>query len=422
MKNTGKKILVLVVFIICAIAGIMVFYRTKVSPRIEFRFENRHLQDIDFDISKFSDKKSYSYNDSLYSTVKDKVNLYHKEDYIDIAETDQKLQSFVQKYVPVYVELCYKKFNASVWKESDHELMRSRIKELKSLTLSNGSTKVVAGSFLNDLGNIEGIIDSYYAAKKVSAYSSFSSVSDAKSKINKAENYKTTAYLKNCTDLVNKLSKVKVNIGNSHYSHVESQVYQLTNYRNMTKESFLELERTVLSKIKEYDENKSMYGSSAKDITPVRKRASEIHKEAMAFYEKPEITINTNSQWISMTSPSTSYRAYQSSSNRHIANSNAKMYFTIKGYSSFSFKIRSNGEGNYDYVMVGLNREPTTENNYSNTKGNPSSGTYTYNYKDVTLTGLDKSSSYTIYVVYRKDSSNDYGDDRGYVLIPYANN
>lgn len=418
MSNTAKKILILATIIILAVAGILVFYPTIVAPPGHVTTENLHIKDLASSLTGFSSRQSYNYNDSVYNTVTDKIKLYRNEGFLTENEIDYQIKSFVQTYIPVFVDLCYKKFNASVWRESDHTAMRNRIKEVKSLTVDNGATKVVSGSFLTDLGNIEGIIDTYYEAKKAASFSSFVSVSDANSKITKAENYRNTPYIKNCTDLVNKLAAVKVNIGNSHYSYVEGQVATLRNYRNMTKDEFRNQANAVNGKISEYENNKSKYGSAAKDTKTLKDRAAEYYREAMAYYEKPEITINTNGQWTSVTSPNSSFRAYQSYSNWHKASTNATMSFNIKGYNSFTFKIRSNGEGNYDYVMVALNRQPTADNNYSSTKGSPSS----YSYKDVTFSGLDKSSSYTIYVTYTKDSSNDSGDDRGYVLIPYATN
>lgn len=418
MSNTGKKILILATVIVIAVAGILVFYPTIVAPPNKVASENLHIKDLSSSINGFSNSQTYVYNDSVYNTVTDKIGLYLKEGFLTDEETDYQVKSFVQKYIPVFVDLCYKKFNASKWMESDHTAIRKRIKELKALTVDNGETKVVTGSFLTDLGNIEGIIDTYYEAKKAASFSSFVSVSDANSKITKAENYRNTPYIKNCTELVNKLAAVKVSIGNSHYSYVEGQVATLRNYRNMTKDEFRNQANAVNGKISEYENNKSKYGSAAKDTKALKDRAAEYYREAMAYYEKPEISINTNGQWTSFTSPNSSFRAYQSYSNWHKASTNATMSFTIKGYNSFTFKIRSNGEGNYDYVMVALNRQPTADNNYSSTKGSPSS----YSYKDVTFSGLDKSSSYTIYVTYTKDSSNDSGDDRGYVLIPYATN
>ena len=417
MSNKAKKIMILAAVIVLAVAGILAFYPTIVAPPSAVTTENLHIKDVSSSLNGFSAQKTSVFNDSVYNTVTDKIELYRKEGFLSGEETDYQVKSFVQKYIPIFVELCYKKFNASTWRESDLTAMRNRIKELRGLTVDGGKTKAVTGSFLMDLGNIEGIIDTYYEAKKVAAYSSFVSVQDANSKITKAENYRNTPYIKNCADLVNKLAAVKVHIGNSHYSYVDVQVATLRNYRNMTKEEFKSQAYAVNGKIQEYENNKGKYGSSAKDPKSLKDRAAELYRDAMAYYEKPEININTNGQWY-YTSTYSSYRGYQSSGNWHIANSNATMSFTIKGYNSFTFKIRSNGEANYDYVMVALNKQPTRESNYSNTKGSPS----TYGYKDVTFSGLDKSSTYTIYVTYTKDGSNNSGDDRGYVLIPYATN
>lgn len=418
MSNTAKKILILTTVMILAVAGILVFYPTIVAPPGAVTAENLHIKDISSTLNGFSAQQTYVYNDSVYVTVTDKIELYRKESFLTGEEIDYQVKSLVQKYIPIFVELCYKKFNASAWRESDHTAIRKRINELKRLTVDGGRTKVVTGSYLTDLVNIEGIIDTYYEAKKAAALSSFVSVSDANSKITKAENYRNSPYIKNCTELVNKLAAVKVNIGNSHYFYVERQVATLRNYRNMTKDEFRSQVNAVNNKIQEYENNKSKYGSSAKVTKVLKDTAAELYREAMAYYEKPEIRIDTNGQWSSFSSPYSSYRGYLSSSNWHRASTNSTMSFTIKGYNSFTFKIRSNGEGNYDFVMVALNRLPLRDNNYSSTKGSPSA----FAYKDVTFTGLDKSTSYTVYVTYTKDGSNDYADDRGYVLIPYVTN
>lgn len=91
----------------------------------------------------------------------------------------------------------------------------------------------------------------------MASYSTFYSVSDANTKIQNAEKYRTMDPLSNCTDLTNKLAAVKSNIGNSHYYQVESKVNEMANYRNMTEETFNALMSTTNSKIKEYDNNRS---------------------------------------------------------------------------------------------------------------------------------------------------------------------
>ena len=89
--------------------------------------------------------------------------------------------------------------------------------------------------------------------------------------------------------------------------------------------------------------------------------------------------------------------------------------------------IRSNGESNWDYVMVSKPDVSTTystsynsTNVYAHTRGEATAGTDLPNYKEVTFNGLT-TAEHTITIVYRKDSSGDSGTDAGYVLIPKAN-
>lgn len=422
MKNTGKKILILGIVIAFAIAGILAFYPTIVAPPVDVPINNLHKSSLEANINGFSETENTAYNDSIYNIVVDKLALYKSEGFMTEDEVDYQTKALVQKYLPIFTKLSNAKFKASTWRESDHKAMLERIAHLRTLKVDYGETNAVAGSYENDLRKIEQIISNYKEAKKVATYSIFHSVKDANTKIQSAENYRTMDPLSNCTDLTNKLASVKSNIGSSHYYQVESKVNEMANYRNMTEQSFNSLMSEANSKIQEYDNNKSKYGYGAKTTDVLKQKAAEYYRNAREFYTRKEIDITTNYQWTSMISPSTSYRAYQSSSNYNKDNSEAMMYFTIKGYDTFTFYIRSNGESDHDYVMVGKDSRPTTGSNFTSTKGSPSSGTNLYNYKTVTLNNLSKTSTYTIYVVYRKDASVNKGTDRGYVLIPYANN
>lgn len=422
MNNTGKKILILGIVIAIAIAGILAFYPTIVAPPTDVPVNNLHKSSLEANINGFSDTENTIFNDSIYNVVVDKLGMYKSEGFMTEEEIDYQTKALVQKYLPIFTKLSHAKFRASTWRESDHKAMLNRIAHLRTLKVDYGETSAVAGSYETDLRRIEQIISNYKEAKKVASYSTFYSVSDANTKIQNAEKYRTMDPLSNCTDLTNKLAAVKSNIGNSHYYQVESKVNEMANYRNMTEEAFNSLMSTANSKIQEYDNNRSKYGYNAKTTDALKQKAAEYYRSAKEFYTRKEINISTNYQWTSMTSPSTSYRAYQSSSNYNRHSSDATMSFTIKGYDTFTFYIRSNGEPNFDYVIVGLDKMPTTGDNYKDTKGNAQSGTSLYNYSPVTLNNLTKSRTYTIYVVYHKDGSDNKGTDRGYVLIPYANN
>jgi hypothetical protein len=116
---------------------------------------------------------------------------------------------------------------------------------------------------------------------------------------------------------------------------------------------------------------------------------------------------------------------YQSIKSKGVNNGYDTMYIDIVGCETFKLYIRSYAESNYDYVMVSqLDKTIIGSTSYSNTtlvkahtRGNQKSGTAIVDYTLVEFTGID-GCEHRITVVYRKDSSSNSGDDRGYVLIP----
>lgn len=141
-------------------------------------------------------------------------------------------------------------------------------------------------------------------------------------------------------------------------------------------------------------------------------------------------TVNLNSQWqlsstISNPDSSLYEGVYQSYANKGVNNSGDSMYIDIDGYTNFKLYIRSYAESSYDYVMVSqLDKTLAYNSSYSDTtlvkahtRGNQKSGTTINDYTLVEFTDIP-SGSHRIQIIYRKDSSANSGDDRGYVLIP----
>ena len=99
------------------------------------------------------------------------------------------------------------------------------------------------------------------------------------------------------------------------------------------------------------------------------------------------------------------------------------MTITIDGYSNFKLYIRSYAESNYDYVMVSqLDQDLTSGSTGStymkeSTSGKQNSSTAITGYTLVEFTGIDEG-EHVITIAYRKDSSVNNDDDRGYLLIP----
>jgi hypothetical protein len=141
-----------------------------------------------------------------------------------------------------------------------------------------------------------------------------------------------------------------------------------------------------------------------------------------------EVVLNDNWQMSTEISnpDSTTYDGvYESFSNKGKDNTAAIMYIDIVGYETFGLYIRSNAESSYDYVMVSqLDKDINNDTSYSNTtlvkahtRSKQNSGTAISNYTYVEFTGID-GNEHRITIVYRKDSSQYSGTDRGYILIP----
>ena len=139
--------------------------------------------------------------------------------------------------------------------------------------------------------------------------------------------------------------------------------------------------------------------------------------------------IDLNNQWELSTAVSNPDSAlydgvYQSFSNKGNNSSEARCYIDFDGYETFKVYIRSYAESAYDYVVISnldadLPSNPSSSSSgvKAHTSGNQKGGTSISDYTLVEYTGID-GGEHRITIVYRKDSSGDNNDDRGYFLIP----
>ena len=127
-------------------------------------------------------------------------------------------------------------------------------------------------------------------------------------------------------------------------------------------------------------------------------------------------SINLNNQWRksdTMSNPDSELYdgIYESFSNFNIHNSTATCTITIDGYTEFKLYVRSVAEKYNDYVIV-YNLDSTTVEKYT------TQGKQQDKYTSVKFSNID-GGEHTITIVYRKDSTTNSGDDRGYFLIPF---
>lgn len=418
MKNVSSKILILAASFIGVVVAVLVFVKTVVSPPVDVEFVDEHQQKMIKALDSFTSSKKIAFNDSLYDACIDKIAVFADNGLISQEQTDYDKQKLINAYVPLFKSECFRQFSESGWSESCFRPMRKRIEALRSVKLSSKSP-VVQGTNASDLKSIEDVMSDYASAKSAANARTFHDVSSTRRSINTAAQYLETQYIK-ISNLKSSLERVQPSLEESHYRHVSSEVNRLSGYRNMSQENFDKLVSSVNATINEYDNNKSMYGRYARDISSLKSNAGNTISTARQYYlslQKPTITISSLGGWSSWyDSANPTWNGYRSSSNYHVANSDARMSFTIKGYDQFSFWVRSSSESCCDYLMAShLDQySPTYDNCQYTTKSKDDANTW----KEVKYYGLNKATTYTIYVVYHKDSSYDSGDDRAYILLP----
>ena len=135
------------------------------------------------------------------------------------------------------------------------------------------------------------------------------------------------------------------------------------------------------------------------------------------------ITVDLNNQWVESTKKLDGYLVFMSNSNKGVANGYASMKFKFKGEPDFKIWINSYAESYNDYTIAfNMDVDYPTSNPSSNstgvklhTRGFKKDPTTIDNFKEVDYP--NDGGEHFVVVTYRKDSSGNYSDDRGYVAI-----
>ena len=180
----------------------------------------------------------------------------------------------------------------------------------------------------------------------------------------------------------------------------------------------------------ETDDRFTLNDYSPKLIKTVFTNLKNGYNQTISLNLPSSVVIDLNDEWITGTAnPSPSeYYSFESRESKGVDNSGDYIYLKIKGYTTYTLFIRSNGENHYDYVMVSKPDASITystkyndTNVYAHTRNSSNSGTSLSAYTEVTFSGLTKE-EHTITIVYKKDGADSQGSDAGYVLIPKGAN
>lgn len=284
--NKSVKILLLVVAVIIAIGGVLLFMKTIVSPPQDLEFKNQYELALNQKIEGF--KKVDSDNlEREFATLTDLAHRFKEESSIDDKFFDQEYTEIIGVYSPKFAQYCFGQFQKSVWDESEHKWMEDRIAQLRKLTIEDGSRKIMDNYAESDgrFSIILKTIGKYREAKSLSNRISYSGLGEARSRISKANQYKQDDYLKNNAALMKALNSLPSRLEASHYAALRAKVNTLANYYSYSADSYDVLSDNVVAALKEYKQNaQSVYGES-RSLSDLEADASRYYNAAVEYYK-----------------------------------------------------------------------------------------------------------------------------------------
>ncbi len=282
--KTILKIGILLVALILAVGGIIIYAKTKVNPPTtpkQIDVYSSDLAQCKISLQNASKKESV---DSVFFTIIDRIRIYSQEGKIRDAVTNKELDDAVGIYMPMYLRRCFEKFEQSVWYDSDHARMLVEIADLRKIKHSD-NTNVIDNSTQDSLNIIIQTINRYKQARRISKSTRFTGVSNAQFVISQARLLANDKYLSNCTDLKNALNSVRSEIAQSHYRYISAQVEKLSQYRYFGQSYYDNtLVPQVDAAVTEYD-NKAvaLYGKK-QNVEPLWARARGYYDQASSYY------------------------------------------------------------------------------------------------------------------------------------------
>ncbi len=281
--KTSVKILLLVLFSIGAIAGVLVFAKTRVAPPSNLELVNQYSINLESETKSFDNIKDFAESRREYIRMDDKLQCFLNENAIDTKVSDEYRKKIDESYGKVLSSYSFGLLQRSVWPEDKLNEMLAMLSSLKADKLTTGENAVTE-DFIVSANKINNIVGEYRDALRLSRNTSFSGVNDASTKIQKAKNYRSADYLKNNAALVSALDILTSRIAQSHYSHVNILVNALGNYAGVTKEYYI---NTLMPRsdnaITEY-KNTKIYGASKPSVSDLENSAVSLVTSGMNYY------------------------------------------------------------------------------------------------------------------------------------------
>ena len=278
------KIIILLIAIILAIGGVLIYAKTKVAPPAAIKSIDQYSKNIEDCIKKFADENSPFQEDSILAATINKINIYCKESMMEEKTGDANIDKLLSHYTPLFMKRSFAKFNQSTWYESDHRYMSSVISNLRTIKHTDNSPALQKQT-ADSLAIIENVISNYKQARVVSRKTGFNGVLNAQETIKQARKFANDNFLSHCEDLVSDLNNVRPSIAQAHYDYILYMVEKLSQYKLYNQYYY---ENTLIPQVDavvtEYD-NKAyaLYGSK-RDVDFLWKKARGYYNLASQYY------------------------------------------------------------------------------------------------------------------------------------------
>lgn len=264
--NKIVKIALLCLAVLISFGAVIVFAKTQLDPPAgelsieQVKEECRNA--LKKDLARAESSNDILVIDSAYHVIATAAQFMLADSLLKAADHDELLTKVIDKYIPKFVDQSNGKFAQHTWYEPDLNFMRSRCVELNGVKKADGSQLLSADS-RRKLSEITNVLDLYNRARAAASVGTgFTSLADARAKINNARQFTTMQPICNNTDLVSLLNGLPARLEQSHYSSLSAQVERLRSCHNFRSEAdFDAYAETVQSRINEYANNaQSVYG------------------------------------------------------------------------------------------------------------------------------------------------------------------
>lgn len=282
-KKTGIKVLLLVLGVALGIGGILVFYKTKVSPPTNLKYSNQHFIYLKGQINSLRDSKVQ--NDTALYNIMNELNWYHRDDFISLQEYGILTDSLAKAYVPLFISTSKAEFNKDVWDNVKLNDFLSHISMLRGWTTNNGDP-VISGSLAQGLNDIEITISQYRKAWTIAHSTRFHGMAAAKSVIESAHYYSKLSNLQPCTSLMEALSNVAPKLEKQHFWIIKSKVQSLNRgWFYTSQDNYNTRINSVSNAVNEYSNcARSTYGDYASSTSSLSSSIKEYKNQADAYY------------------------------------------------------------------------------------------------------------------------------------------